>query len=310
MALEEFCDARILLAEDEELFRDVAEHQICEIGKFPEDNLLLTEDGIQAEETLYQLLKEEPERQIVLILDVRMPRKDGPTVAQQFKAKRASGEVRAPNVYVVCCSSTNREMEENPQAMPEFDMSIPKNFNVEILKEMMGKALSTFSRNLGGSTQAAPPSARQSSTGSTQAAPPSGGYAATSSSSALSSKVEVLVADDEMICRLSIIAKLSNFDDLEVDESDDQETTLEKIAEGQSKPGQPFMLLLGNPLWMDSIFNQQSKLKERAPFIVNTSMVKHGHASCHAALKPDFKPHEFEELIEKARMWFSKKGTP
>jgi len=82
--------------------------------------------------------------------------------------------------------------------------------------------------------------------------------------------VEVVVADDEMICRMAHVAALSSLGLRVLTEVEDLEETTQVLRTAQQgDAGKPLLVLLGNPAWARPI--DTLKLGARRPFVVCTA---------------------------------------
>ncbi|CAJ1345066.1 unnamed protein product [Effrenium voratum] len=115
-------DFQVILAEDEEMFTELAVTALTSEG-ISEDNLRLAEDGLQALHHIDELQQQDPEAKILAFLDVRMPNLDGEETAKRLKERPQS--LRRP--FLVCCSANIESLCCNePDDL--FNMTMPKNF--------------------------------------------------------------------------------------------------------------------------------------------------------------------------------------
>ncbi|CAK9109974.1 unnamed protein product [Durusdinium trenchii] len=110
----------VILAEDEEMFMDLAASALESIG-VPEQNLRTAEDGQEALNHFDELRRQEPSARVLAFLDVRMSGMDGTEAAKEIKRR----EVRQP--FLVCCSANITALEKAEDGV--FDLNMPKNFS-------------------------------------------------------------------------------------------------------------------------------------------------------------------------------------
>eukprot|EP00435_Cladocopium_sp_Y103_P027906 s3468_g6.t3 len=176
-------------------------------------SLRTAEDGHQAIAQLDDLQQQDPNAKILAFLDVRMPNLDGEETAKEIRARQVG---RPP--FLVCCSAN---VESLCACAPDelFHMLMPKNFmDSSALLACFSAAEEFWSQ--GGS----------------------GG----------SSPVEIILADDEMICSVALAANISLLGLEEPATAEDVESMEELLQAAQSREG-PLMIMVGKPDWIPHI---------------------------------------------------------
>eukprot|EP00440_Ansanella_granifera_P004239 gb/GFBE01004599.1/.p1 GENE.gb/GFBE01004599.1/~~gb/GFBE01004599.1/.p1 ORF type:complete len:275 (+),score=46.50 gb/GFBE01004599.1/:1-825(+) len=269
MSLSGFTGVEVILAEDEEMFRDMALHAFQTL-EWPEDHTHVAEDGLQAIQVLDKIQKEAPSSQVIMFLDVRMPNLDGNECAKRIRDQVKNG-TRPVSPFMVCCSANIRDLTDDPKECVDFHMAMPKNFAAAgVLKGCFEKAIAWSGAK---------------------------GAPSAASSSRPAAKIEIVIADDEEICRMAIMANIDS-DETQV-EVQDKEEMLEALEAAQSRSG-PLLVLLGKPCWAKEIARHSFV---RKPYIVNSSA-----ESCedgfHATLPTPTTHEGIEQILSKACRWW------
>jgi len=215
MALADHGVLRVVLAEDEEMFAEIAVSALESHG-YPMEHLSVADDGVQALSHIDRLQAEDPTVPILAFLDVRMPNLDGESVAQRIREEPKVG-CRTP--FLVCCSANVATLTRNTEA-DLFNMTMPKNFtDAEAVLACFQEAEAYF--GIG-------------------------------PSSACDGPVEIIIADDEPICSVALSASVCGLGLEEPCTADDPETMVSSLQEAQCRQG-PLMLLVGNTAWLSEL---------------------------------------------------------
>lgn len=249
----------VIFAEDEEMFRDIARPSVLKAG-VKESNLHEAGSGTEAIEHFRRLLAGDSAAGLlfVVILDFVMPDMDGSQCAQKLQEVQGS-EMRCPPFYVML-SSAVREVLAGAGAGDVFDMQVPK----PLSSKTMALVMKTAAEEWGAAASGGAPGSRGGGAG-VGGACPAGGAARWGVED-----VEVVVADDEMICRMAHVAALSSLGLRILTEVEDVEETTQALRNAQQgDAGKPLLVLLGNPAWARSI--DVARLDARKPFVVCTA---------------------------------------
>jgi len=225
---------------------------------FPESHLRTAEDGREVLVHLDELQAQDPDAEIVAFLDVRMPHMDGEETARHIRSR----EARKPP-FLVCCSANVESLMPSP---PDdlFHMLMPKNF---MDHDAVGACFAAAKSSWSGTD--------------------------------VSSIVpEIILADDEMICAMSLAANITLLG-LEDPQTAEDTETLEELLQGAQGRAGPLMVMLGNPEWMACI---QALSLSRKPFIVDSS-VDRGGVGCHFVLQSQTS-EEIQEAVAQCRTWW------
>lgn len=314
-------DLEVILAEDEEMFRDMALLKLTQAG-VSEERVHLAEDGQEAIDLLDKLqAKVVP---IIMLLDVRMPNVNGNQCADRIKADVRDGR-RLHEPFMVCCSANIREVSRDEG---NFHMTMPKNFDTDEVrlcitegyqwcKERLPRTLpeavtaqvetSLIESALAEPILFEPPeatSANLNSPSSGSVHNPSTGVehasAASQPTRTSDGTFDLIVADAEPICRMALLANISLLglpDPAETEDIEETETALREAQETDAD--RPLVLMLGNPLWLDKI--SRLDLALRRPFIINTSVDGVGG---HAALPSTYSQADLQKVFDQSIRWW------
>lgn len=288
-------DLEVILAEDEEMFRDMALLKLTQAG-VSEERVHLAEDGQEAIDLLDKLqAKVVP---IVMLLDVRMPNVNGNQCAERIKADVRDGR-RLLEPFMVCCSANIREVSRDEG---NFHMTMPKNFDTDEVRLCITEGYQWCKERL---PRTLPETATaQDSPSSGSVYNPSTGveHASPASQPTRTSDgtFDLIVADAEPICRMALLANISLLGLPDPAETEDMEETETALREAQeTEAARPLVLMLGNPLWLDKI--SRLDLVLRRPFIINTSVDGVGG---HASLPSTYSQADLQKVFDQSIRWW------
>lgn len=256
----------VIFAEDEEMFRDIARPAVLKAG-VKESNLHEAGCGGEAVEHFRRLLAGDSATGLlfVVILDFCMPDMNGSNCAQKLQEAQISG-MRCPPFYVML-SSAVREVLRGAEAGDVFDMQVPKPLSSKTMALVMARATEVWGAAASGGAPGSRGGAGEGGAGT------AGGAARWGVED-----VEVVVADDEMICRMVHVAALSSLGLRILTEVEDLEEATEALQSAQrGDAGKPLLVLLGNTAWARPI--GAARLDARRPFVVCTA----GDGGCSAS---------------------------
>uniref|UniRef100_A0A7S1M615 Response regulatory domain-containing protein n=1 Tax=Alexandrium catenella TaxID=2925 RepID=A0A7S1M615_ALECA len=246
----------VIYAEDEFVFREITVPAIKR-ARISEEHLYIAEDGAEALEYLAKI-QDSPHLPLLMILDVRMPNMDGIQCAQKVQEMvRAQSLRRVP--YMVCCSAGVREVSfKDEQGV--FQIVLPKPFgNKEV--ELCIKALAEWW------AQQAPCKAASTS------ADAAGG---TPKPASVDVKcLDMVLADDEPICRMAVCASLTQVGVQEdcLHEVEDEDELVAEIQDIQArKPDAPILLFVGSSGWLRELIQKCPLGGKRKLYSVCTSV--------------------------------------
>mmetsp|Transcript_107908 Transcript_107908/g.305214 ORF Transcript_107908/g.305214 Transcript_107908/m.305214 type:complete len:293 (-) Transcript_107908:147-1025(-) len=278
----------IIYAEDELVFQEISLASIAKAG-VAKENIYAAEDGSGALEHLKKV-QDDNSAPLLMLLDVRMPGMDGNQCARKVQELLAAGGLRR-EPFMVCCSAGNREVSfTDPEGL--FHVVLPKPFGkkeVDLCIEHASIWWGTKTRAAGAAVSGTPV-ASSDGPASRQASDPG--------------QVDIIVADDEPVCRMAIEATLTlvGVDQAHVTEVEDDDEFREALDAAQAVDSpRPLLILLGSPGWISMVTERQSK---RKPFIVCTSAERAPDGLFHASLPLQFSQADFKDILQKCCSWF------
>lgn len=290
----------VIYAEDELVFQEISTPVIMEAG-VAEANFKVCQDGAEALSCLMDL-QGGPVGPIIMLLDMRMPVLDGQQCAEQVQAKTSRGELRRVP-YLVCCSAGvdrasfkslgDQDRGATLSDNDTFDVVLPKPFTNKEVTLVLKKAQEWWLA-VGQSLQA------RGGGG--------GGRAPWDVST-----IDIVVQDNQPICRMSVITALEKQGAPEDDviECDHCNEVVSEVQNAQSgDPTKPLMVFLGNssPDALEEIKNI-AKGAKRKPFLVCSSVT--GDSRCASdfdvMMSKDGKQEaEIKKALEKCEEWWSR----
>mmetsp|Transcript_6172 Transcript_6172/g.16473 ORF Transcript_6172/g.16473 Transcript_6172/m.16473 type:complete len:299 (-) Transcript_6172:16-912(-) len=291
----EFTNLDIIYAEDECLFRELAIPGLLRLG-IPEENIHVAEDGEEALAYLMELQEVHPSRPLVMMLDIRMPIMDGNTCAKKV---REVFETLRRRPYLACFSAGFGDgMHDDPL----FDISLPKSFGPSALQSFYNKVEEWH-------TQSGPAIAHATASAPASSPPASAPVAQTAPGAPSDWKnVDIVVADHEPICRMTVITMLgmagAEDDDIEESGSLDELSDALRAAKGGST-SRPLIVFLAHPSWLSTVLSSDARGRE--PFVVSTAMDP-GDAmtlGCHATLPRHFSHNDLQKVFNSCAGWWT-----
>jgi len=234
----------IIYAEDEIVFREIAIPSLVKAG-IVRENILLASDGHEALDHLKNV-QDGPPQPLMMLLDICMPGMGGNECAEEVQRMVAQQALRR-EPYMVCCSAGVKKVGIGDEA-GLFSLTVPKPFGKAELELCLKHLEERWKGGLCARGRAS--------------APPVDLKA-----------IEVIVADDEPICRMAVVTNLGlvGADSGLVHEVEDDEEALETVTEVQNgDPSRPLVVLISNPSWLATM--QKADLGKRKPFFVCTSV--------------------------------------
>mmetsp|Transcript_8857 Transcript_8857/g.24819 ORF Transcript_8857/g.24819 Transcript_8857/m.24819 type:complete len:289 (+) Transcript_8857:65-931(+) len=275
----------IIYAEDEFVFREITVPAIIKAG-ITRDNLHIAEDGLAALEHL-ERLQTEPAAPLVMLLDVRMPSMDGIQCAKKVQELvQANSLRRIP--FLVCCSAAIRQVSFEDE-LGIFQITLPKPFGSKEVDMCIGKVREWWAK-----------ASQSSSAGA------AGGDSVGRRESAVEIKcLDLMIADDEPICRMAVTASLqqAGAGADAIREVEDDEELVEAID--ASKADAPVVIFLGNPHWMATLSEKLESVKNK-PFVICTSVDSdrvQGQYNAH--LPQQFTQADVKAVLEQCCNWFN-----
>lgn len=282
----------VVYAEDEEVFRETAIRELLKAG-FDRSNIRESENGIGALEHLARLQGEgNLTLPLLVLLDVRMPGMDGRECALQIQ-ELVKRRLLRREPFVICISSIHRQVEFE-EGKGNFQVVLPKPFSTADVQRCIELLNNWWVLGHG----------RQLAAWKSFAA----------------EEIDIIVADEEPVCRMSSYMAFAQVGVLEdsVHEVDDEEALLETLAEQQAhSPTRPLILLLGHSPWAMAVKTQVDGAKEsgkREPFIVCTSVdservgASPAVRNFHAILPRAFTKADVKWCLELCRLWWLTRG--
>lgn len=273
-------EVKIIFAEDELVFQEIAVPAILKAG-IPENNILVADDGLLALEHLQA--SQVGSGPLIMLLDVRMPNMDGNQCAAKVKELLHRQELmRAP--FMVCCSAGIAKDMVSDSTL--FHMMISKPFSDSEVAMCLRRAGEWWSDQHG----------KVVATGQQKPFP----------QTIKPGAIEMIVADDEMICRMAMMAQLEllGADGPSVHEAEDLEEALEVLRSSQAgDPNRPLLFLLGNHVWLNEI--SRLDLEQRPPFVVCTSVDKVSDRRYHATLPRQSEQASLRDVVDRCWTWWS-----
>jgi len=285
----------VIYAEDEEIFRETAVRELLKVG-FARVNIHESDNGMGALEDLARLQTEgHCTLPLVVLLDVRMPGMDGRECAYQIQELVKKRLLRR-EPFVICISSIARQVIVD-EGKGNFQVVLPKPFTSSMLEECFTLLKAWWSMGHGRQLPAWKPFDP--------------------------SKIDVIVADDEPVCRLSssLAFTQGGIGQQAVTEVEDETELLEHLAiikDGDSQ--RPLIVLLGQVSWARSIRTWVDDQKQegpgcrREPFVVCTSvdsdrlMNSNAIDNFHAVLPRAFTQADVKWCLELCRLWWLTRG--
>jgi len=208
-------------------------------------NILLAGDGHEALDHLKNL-QDGPPQPILMLLDICMPGMGGNECAEKVQGMVTQQALRR-EPFMVCCSAGVKKVGIGDE-FGMFALTLPKPFGKAELELCLKHLEERWQGGLCARGRASAPPFE-------------------------SKAIEVIVADDEPICRMAVITNLSlvGTDPDLVREVEDDEEAMEMVAEVQNgDPSRPLLMLLSNPSWVATI--GKADMGKRKPFFVCTSV--------------------------------------
>lgn len=281
----------IIFAEDDLVFREIATPAILRVG-IPEESIHMAEDGLEALECLESLQSGDANDPIVMLLDMRMPTMDGQTCAVKVKELREAGKLKR-KPYLVCCSAGVEQVSFGGEdgADSVFHLTMPKPFSNKEVALVLENAERWWAD---GATLC----------GETPVPVAGGGGSTTFNVNTL----QVIVLDDEPICRMALTTALTfqGVDEDKVVECENVGEAVQALQQAQANPGAPLMLVLAQERWSEMIGDLGSL--SRKPFLVSTSGVDLMPNSTRfdAVLPSGFHQADLKDLMDKFQFWWAR----
>lgn len=318
----------IIYAEDEFVFREITIPAIKRAG-ISKENLHVAEDGVEALEFL-EKLQDSPNLPLLMLLDVRMPNMDGIQCAKKVQEMVAENSLRRIP-FMVCCSAAIRQVSFEDE-LGVFQVTMPKPFSNKEVDLCIGKLAEWWSEAHGGEVQQeqqAPAAAQapKAASAASPKAPASADAAGGTPNPGFDLKcLDMVVADDEPICRMAVVASLMQmgFQKEFVHEVEDDEEMMEEIQGIQARtPDGPILVFLGNETWLPGLCQQCTDDGKKRLYTVCTSVdsdrVQGGLSSfapaqpkqaseenvCFNAFLPrQFKQADIKAVLDECSNWF------
>lgn len=243
----------IIYAEDEEVFRESAIHELLKVG-FQRENIHEADNGHGALQHLVTLQNAgHLTNPLLVLLDVRMPGMDGRECALQIQ-EMVKKKVLRREPFVVCISSISRQVTID-EGKGNFQVVLPKPINKDYLKEALNALENWWTLGHG----------RQLAAWKTFHP----------------EQLEIIVADTEPACRMSLTEDFVRVGVLRdaISEAEEEDLLLEELVSAQDgDASRPLVVLLGIERWAQSIrtFVDEAKVgqcpRRREPFVVCTSV--------------------------------------
>jgi len=284
----------IIYAEDEEVFRETAIHELLKVG-FLRQNIHEADNGIGALEHLARLQMEgHCTMPLVVLLDVRMPGMDGRECALQIQELVKKRMLRR-EPFVICISSIHRQVTVD-EGKGNFQVVLPKPINTNFLEEALELLRKWWTLGHG----------RQLAAWKTFDP----------------SQLDIIAADTEPVCRLAASTAFSQAGVLPnaVAEAEDQDELMDALLESQDgDTKRPLIILLGTAAWAKTIrgFVDERKAAgqiRREPFVVCTSVDSDRLGGTQASEHFDaFLPKKLSQAdvkwcLEFCRLWWQTRG--
>lgn len=271
----------VIYAEDEFVFREIATPAILKTG-IPEDQVHHAMDGVEALEHLVSL-QGKVKTAILMMLDVRMPTMDGNQCAKRVQEMVQEGKLK-DEPFVICCSAGIREVAfDDPSGC--FHMVMPKTFGEKEIGLCLQSAYKWYSERGGGS----------------KSGPARGEYPPCEDAK----NMDLIVADDEPICKMAVIASVANKGPDNAVEAEDEEELVAALQSFQDTPhSRPLIVFIGNPNWLAAV--EAMKLT-RKPFLVCTSVNSDKQSEgFHYALPRIFSQADMGTVLSMCLDWWNK----
>mmetsp|Transcript_101573 Transcript_101573/g.291557 ORF Transcript_101573/g.291557 Transcript_101573/m.291557 type:complete len:310 (+) Transcript_101573:84-1013(+) len=298
---------QIIFAEDDCVFREIATPAIERVG-IPEQSIQMADHGEEALECLERLQSGDVNEPIIMLLDMRMPVMDGDECAKKVKELHDKGNLRRIP-YLVCCTAGVTKVTFGGEDGEDetFHLTMPKPFSnkeVQLVLENAEKWWAT-----GGTMVGSPPVE--------EAVVPGGGSAGTDSSSGgrNGSKrlpfdvrtVELIIVDDEPICRMALVTALTlqGIVEDQVVECDRPSDIEQALKDAQRNQGVPLMMLLAQERWAKTVHDLGSL--ERKPFLVCAAVLGASDGTGFDAVLPSgFQHSDLKLLLGKFQSWWAR----
>jgi len=285
----------VIYAEDEEIFRETAVRELLKVG-FSRQNIHESDNGNGALEDLARLQTEgHCTLPLVVLLDVRMPGMDGRECAYQIQELVKKRLLRR-EPFVICISSIAGQVIVD-EGKGNFQVVLPKPFTSTMIEECFTLLKAWWSMGHGRQLPAWKPFNPE--------------------------LIDVIVADDEPVCRMSssLAFTQGGIAATAVSEVEDEEELLEHLSEVQShEVTRPLVILLGKLSWARQIRTwvdeqkQESSSCRREPFVVCTSVDSDrlinssSIENFHAVLPRAFTQADVKWCLELCRLWWLTRG--
>jgi len=206
----------VIYAEDEETFKMIAIPSLTAIG-FKEDKIYTSENGQEALEQLMTVQRNSGP--LLVLLDVRMPIMDGNECAAEIQRRIDSNEISRIPFVAICTAGADKVTTESS---PGVRLCLPKPLDRKQVQTVLDAASAWWSSN--GSAPAAD-----------------------------LNSITVIVANDEPICAMALVASLTvaGACDDNVKQADDCEEMIQELQSSSGSSG-PVILCLGNNDWLDT----------------------------------------------------------
>lgn len=282
-------ELRVIFAEDEYVFREIAEPEIISAGVKPE-NLYMVEDGCLAYQKV-QELGSASDQMVLMILDMRMPGMDGRQCALKTRELVAGNKLRV-EPFLVCCSASNIDTKVEAEGAV-FHMTVPKPFST--------KQISSCLQYLEEWKSTRPPVAC--------ASPLDCGTHPSSSSSGRSFSLEnadVIIVEDEPTISMTLVIELTRLGACsdKVTEAEDDDEMIEALQSAKNgDSARPLLVMAGKTCWADK--TKALDMGARAPFIV--LVTEETSNAFHARIPRPFKENDLKDMLAKSAEWWCNK---
>mmetsp|Transcript_76052 Transcript_76052/g.211371 ORF Transcript_76052/g.211371 Transcript_76052/m.211371 type:complete len:281 (-) Transcript_76052:104-946(-) len=277
----------VIYAEDEILFREMVIPTLQTAG-IPKQNIYEAETGIEALEQLEKMQSGSQTDPVLMLLDMRMPVMDGRTCAQRVRELMSQNKLRRPP-FMVCFSADFCKFAWS-ESSDSFHITMPKYFGKSEVKVLIDEARKWALDNC------APTECAEESFKRTISSDPT--------------CFDVIVADDQPICRMALVTALemagANDDDVKEADSLEEADGFLREAAGRDA-SRPLLLILGQATWLEAI--QRLDMGDRKPFIVSTTVAPGGIAGTgyHASLPPKFQKDDIKDMLAQCATWWGQR---
>lgn len=236
----------VIVADDKIMFIEISRAALMGAG-VPEENIHSAEDGVEALEKLEALQNgAHDDAPILLVLDVRMPRMGGNQAAKEVQKLHDEGTLRRRPFVVSLSAGHTETSEKDAETGTGHHMSMPKPLQGEALKRTLTGLRKWWSQGNGR---------------------PAFGASAGSSKTWDLSKVDIVLADTEPMCRIALSMQFSQAGATkDIQEADEESELVELLEELQdTNQDQPIICVIGVPSWIDQVLQHGFS---RRPFLV------------------------------------------